>query len=264
MLMAPRTDHLGRPSFDRLRQLALSAVGHPGGRPWQVSAIEGGARILANGPTMARMSAAGRKTVLLTAGAAMATMRLGIAMSGRRPIVSLLPDQRRPEVLVMLRHGVPGDPTDLERAMAATVRPAARYLPPVADLPAPQGLHLRARAAVEKEGQWLRTVAPDARERLARYDARIANLPKTALLLALGSTHDVPAEQLRAGAALQNLVLTVRLFGGALSLMAWPADLEGRLQHARDVGALAPRTHVLVAISGCHPVDRGAFPTPYS
>jgi hypothetical protein len=43
--------------------------------------------------------------------------------------------------------------------------------------------------------------------------------------MAIGSNHDVPVEQLRAGFALQGLVLTARTLGGTAAVLGWPADL---------------------------------------
>ncbi|MGI5132827.1 hypothetical protein ACQEVB_38930 [Pseudonocardia sp. CA-107938] len=252
-LVTPPRDHLPTIGFEHLRRLALAAVGHPGGRPWCLAPIDGGVQLLTDGPAVDRMSDAGARALRLAAGAAVTNMRLGIAMGGHRPVVTVLPSSGRTTVLARLYHGPQAGPTPVERALASMIMPVNRFLPPVADLPAPPGLLLRSRAAVEAEGLWLRTLDPRRRAQLAHVDARIAALPDGARLMELGSNHDVPAEHVRAGSALQRLLLTVRLLGGAITLVAWPADLSGRLRAACTTGSgdTALTAHVLVALSAC-------------
>jgi hypothetical protein len=250
LLVLPPVECAPRVEFERLRQLALSAVGHPGGRPWRLDPVDGGVQILADGQGESLRSDVGSRTIRLTAGAALATMRLGIAALGRRPVVSVMPETTRRTVLAVLRHGAQAEPTPTERALAAMIGPVGRLLGPVSDLPAPAGLLLHARAAVEAEGLWLRTVDQDARARLAAVAPGIAHLPAAARLMAIGGNHDVPVEHLRAGGALQNLVLTARLLGGAVVPMGWPADLAcwHQTRVLRPCAGSCP--HVLVAVSG--------------
>ena len=249
LLVLPALERAPRLEFDRLRQLTLAALGHPGGRAWQLNPIDGGAQIVAGGPDGSR-SDVGSRTIRLTAGAALATMRLGIATIGRRPVVSLMPEAIGRTVLAVLRHGAQAGPTPTERALAAMVGPAGRSLPMVSDLPAPAGLQMHARAAVEAEGLWLRTIDEAGRAQLADVAPQIAHLPSAARLMAIGGNHDVPVEHIRAGCALQNLVLTVRLLGGTVAPVGWPADLAG-WQQTRLLRSLAgPFPHVLVAVSG--------------
>lgn len=250
LLVHPPAEIAPGVDYDRLRQLALGAVGHPGGRPWRLAPVDGGVQILAGRPGGAPLSEVGGRAVRLTAGAALANMRLGIAASGHRPVVSLLPGTTRRPVLAVLRHGAAAEPTPMERALAAVMVSAAAFLPRVSDVPAPSGLLLRARSAVEAEGLWLRTVDGDRRAQLACLDPGIAAVPAAARLMAIGGNHDVPVEHIRAGCALQNLVLTVRLLGGTVAPVGWPADLAG-WQQTRLLRSLAgPFPHVLVAVSG--------------
>jgi hypothetical protein len=138
----------------------------------------------------------------MTAGAALANLRLGIAVLGHPPVVNLLPDARRASMLAVVRRGGRRDPSTAERRLFAAIRPVGRFLPPVGGFPVAPGLVRRARAAVEAEGMWLRSVDDVARERLMFHNSDIAALPQDALLMAIGSNHDVAVAHLRAGLAL--------------------------------------------------------------
>jgi hypothetical protein len=249
LLVLPPVEVGPRADYDHLRRLALGAVVHPGGRPWRLAPIDGGVQVLAEGSAGAPLSEVGARTVRLTAGAALANMRLGIAALGHRPVVTLLPRTTGRSVLAVLRRGAAAEPTPIERALATVMASAAVFLPPVADVPAPAGLLLRARAAVEAEGLWLRTVEPYDRARLARMDAGIAALPAAARLMAIGGNHDVPVEHIRAGASLQTLVLTVRLLGGAVTVAGWPTDVARCMRSGGSRHFPGPHPYVLVAVS---------------
>lgn len=210
---------------DLMNHLASAAVGHPGGRPWRLWPVDNGIEIRAERKRGALPSTIGERTVRITAGAALANIRLGFAVLGHRPVVTLLPNLTRAYGLAVIRRGEEREPTPAELRLFAAIEPVGRFLPPVGDLPVPPALIQRVRAAVEAEGLWLRSVDDVDRERLARRITRIADLPAQARLMAIGSNHDVPVEHLRAGLALQRLVLTARTLGGTANVLGWPADL---------------------------------------
>lgn len=258
LLVRPAEEDAPRAEFDHLSELALAAVAHPGGHPWRLTPIDGGVQIVANGLVGSAVSDVGARTIRLSAGAALATMRLGIAALGRRPAVCLPPPTVGSTVLAVLRHGAPAAPTPMERALAGTVASVAAHLPAVGDRPPPAGLLLRARAVVEAEGLWVRTVEDPHRERLARLDARIADLPDAARLMAVGGNHGVPVEHIRAGSAVQNLVLTVRMLGGAVVIVGRPTDVAAWTCKGALRGFRGPHPYAVLAVSGS--VARGWRP----
>ena len=225
LLVTGLVEHHVRADIDLMNQLASAAVCHPGGRPWRLWPVDNGIEIRAERKRGALPSTIGDRTVRITAGAALANIRLGIAVLGHRPVVTLLPTATRAYGLAVIRRGEEREPTQAELRLFAAIRPVGRFLPPARDLPVAPALVQRMRAAVEAEGLWLRSVDDVDRERLARRITKIADLPPQARLMAIGSNHDVPVEHLRAGLALQRLVLTARTLGGTAAVLGWPADL---------------------------------------
>lgn len=218
-------EHHSRADLDLMNQLAAAAVGHPGGRPWRLWPVDNGIEIRAERRRSALPSTVGGRTVRLTAGGALANLRLGFAALGHRPVVTLLPNSARTSSMAVIRRGEEHEPTPAERRLFGAIWPVARFLPPPADLPVAPALVQRLRAVVEAEGLWLRSVDRMDRERLARRSTTIAALPPQARLMAIGSNHDVPVAHLRAGLALQGLLLTARTLGGTATVVGWPADL---------------------------------------
>jgi len=225
LLATGLVEHHARTDLDLLNELASAAVGHPGGRPWRLWPVDNGIEIRAERKRGALPSSIGERTVRITAGAALANVRLGIAVQGHRPVVTLLPTATRAYGLAVIRRGEDREPTQAELRLFAAIRPVGRCLPALRDAPVPPALVQRVRAAVEAEGLWLLSVDDADRERLARRITKIADLPAQARLMAIGSNHDVPVEHLRAGFALQRLVLTARTLGGTATVLGWPADL---------------------------------------
>jgi hypothetical protein len=90
----------------------------------------------------------------VAAGTALLAVRLAVAVSGFRPVTTLLPGGRNRGVLSIVRCGTPSGPTRAERVLFDVLVRAGRTGPavPVA-LAMPQ-----LRSAVEAEGAWLRTV----------------------------------------------------------------------------------------------------------
>jgi hypothetical protein len=127
----------------------------------------------------------------VAAGTALLAVRLAVAVSGFRPVTTLLPGGRNRGVLSIVRCGTPSGPTRAERVLFDVLVRAGRTGPavPVA-LAMPQ-----LRSAVEAEGAWLRTVVDSADgERLRRLlpDDSADVVPPGSLLAILGSHGDLP------------------------------------------------------------------------
>ena len=95
LLVTGLAEHHARADIDLMNQLASAAVGHPGGRPWRLWPVDNGIEIRAERKRGALPSTIGERTVRITAGAALANIRLGIAALGHRPVVTLLPTATR-------------------------------------------------------------------------------------------------------------------------------------------------------------------------
>ena len=103
----------------------------------------------------------------------------------------------------------------------------------------------QARRAAEAEGVWLRGVVGPDRDHVARS---LPGLVRPAHLVAIGGNHDVPGVHLRAGLALQRLVLTVQALGWRASVAAWPPELAAVSHLPRSIAGPGLWPQVLVAL----------------
>src|SRR5207249_2897117 len=116
----------------------------------------------------------------------------------------------RSYVTAVVRRGVRRDPTPAERALFAVIAAQRQVRPPSGDPPPVAAVLAQARRAAEAEGVWLRGVVGRDRDQLSRT---LPALVRPAHLAAIGGNHDVAGVHLRAGLALQRLVLTVQMLG---------------------------------------------------
>jgi hypothetical protein len=226
----------GRPitSRDPVLHAASVAPTLPGGRPWWLRPVDGGVEVRSDARQHQCVTGPGLREMRMSCGAALLTMRLAMSVGGRRPVVALQPDPGQPGLLAVLRRGRPAEPTPDERVLhAAAVPPcvpSSASVGPRAE--APMVRHLLRRAA-EIEGAWSRSVT-DGNER-ARLCALLSAPQRAraealacgtgALLVVIGSHHDLPAGHLQAGQAMQRVLLTASALGLPASVLAGPADL---------------------------------------
>jgi hypothetical protein len=237
-----------RRDTDLDRQLADAAVSHPGGHPWWLRPVDGGVEIHVDDQRGAAPSPAGLHTMRITAGTAVRNLRLGVAMLGHRPVVTLFPPTHRGTVLAVVRRAAPAEPTAMERTLARIALQVGRFLPPVGEHPVPDAVVHRARAAVEAEGLWLRSVDDAARVQLAQAHSGVAAVPAMARLVVIGGNHEVASVHLQAGQALQSLVLATRLVGHTAAVAAWPIDLAAIHPMPESVAGRGGFPQLLVAI----------------
>lgn len=249
----PTTDQTGRtaaPGLTLLRDAAAAAVAHPGGQPWHIWPVDRGVELRVDGRGPVDACGAGGRTVRVSAGAAVLNLRLGMAALGDRPVVVLVPDPARPAVLAVLRRGVSAPATPLEQLLFDAVSSIRWFPPSVGDRPLPDGALLRLRAAAEAEGAWLRTVDGPTRSVLAAAMPAVGRLPAAARLMAVGGNHDVAVMQLKAGLAVQRVVLTGRATGVAVEVVGWPGDLAAVPRLPAPLVGRGSYPQVLVAV-GC-------------
>ena len=133
----------------------------------------------------------------LAGGAALLTMRLVVRLRGRRLHVHLLPDAHDPWTFAHLRVGSALAPTGAERTLGAALHPDRR--PPGSERvpPAPPSARTELRRAAEAERGWLVWLEDDD--------------PHGSLVL--GTVDDDPLAHLRAGQAVQRVLLTAAVHG---------------------------------------------------
>ncbi len=236
------------PDADLSEQFAAAAIAHPGGRPWQVWPVDAGVEIRVAGKQRTQMAGIGGQTVRITAGCAVLNIRLAIAAMGYRPVVTLLPAPSGSLVLAVLRRGREAKATPLERALISAVLPMGSFLPPPRDGTVSASIAHHLRAAAEGEGMWLRSVDGPERAALAEHIPTVSSLPPDTQVMAVGSNHDVPVAHLRAGLAVQRIVLTTRLLSATAAIVAWPADLLAASPLPPALGARGICPQLLIAV----------------
>jgi hypothetical protein len=181
-------------------------------------------------------------------GTAVLAVRLAVAVSGFRPVTTLLPGGRTRGVLAIVRCGAPAAPTRAERVLFDALVRARRPRPavPVA-LAMPQ-----LRSAVEAEGARLRTVVgPADGERLRRLlpGDPPDTWPPGSLLAILGSHAELPAADLMAGQGLQRLLCTASALGVPVDVLAGPVELGARPRACATGEWIGLTEQVLVRVS---------------
>src|SRR5689334_20188118 len=230
-----------RSELDVVSRVAAAAVRLPSGHPWYVRPVDQGFEIRADHTRGARSTDLGARTLRLAVGAALLNVRLAVAVFGHQPVVSWSLDGPRSYVVAVVRRGVHRDPAPVERALFAAIGSVRSASVP----PAAAAVLARARSAAEAEGVWLRGVVGPDRDHLTRW---LPDLHRPAHLVAIGGNHDVPGVHLRAGLALQRLVLTVQALGWRASVAAWPADLAAVPHLPRAIGGPGLWPQVVVAV----------------
>jgi hypothetical protein len=225
----------------------------PHARRWWVEPVPRGIELYAE---VSADAVAWAGETRLAAGAGLFAAHLAVAALGTRPVTTLLPHSHRPGLLAVVRQGDAAEPTPAERTLHATLLGAAAAHPP-AHPAAVAALQPFVRRAAEAEGVWAHS-AHDANGRSALRrvlvgsgDAAVA--PGTLLVL-LASQHDLPVCQLRAGRAVERILLTARAFGHRGIVLAGPGGLDASPRALRSAGidaGVAPQA--LLSISPTSP-----------
>ncbi|WP_379584392.1 hypothetical protein [Pseudonocardia hispaniensis] len=240
----------GAPPLTATLTRALTAVSVPifaGAVRWWVAGTKGGIELRA--ALSGTVPASVQRPTRVAAGSGLLAARLAVAVAGYRPFTTVLPDHRRPGLLAVLRLGALGEPTPTERALfGALVRPAAAPARMAAAAAVPL-----LRRAVDTEGAWLRS-SLDPADR-ARMEAMLAEVggdaSPDAQLLVVGSHHDLPAADLRAGLAVRRLLLCAAAFGLVGDVLAGPRELARRRRELPGAGpGLIPQVLLQVGPAG--------------
>ncbi|WP_214404358.1 hypothetical protein [Pseudonocardia lacus] len=216
-----------------MRAAVARAVAVPGAKRWWIEPISGGVEL--HGEVAAGGGGPWAPDTRLAAGAGLFAVHLEIAVHAVRPVTSLVPRNRRPSLLAVLRYGAEAPPTPTERTLHAVLAGARPR--PLVELP---GIRPYLRRAAEAEATWVRSaVDPGERAAIGTLLARGgADLDPEAMLVLVASPYDLPAGQLRAGRAVQRILLTATALGypGALVTGRAGLDLSHRAMIASGSG----------------------------
>ena len=196
-----------------------SVAGVPGARRWWVEPISRGFELHAE--IGSGQDVAGTRATRLAAGAGLFALHLTLATHGVRPVTTLLPRMGRPGLLALLRHGSVRPPTPTERTLHAALRRAVPL--PEHAVPVPWPF---LRGAADAEGVWLHS-ATESGDAAALREVLTGDTetPAGGVLVLIGSSHDLPVCQLRAGRAVERVLLTASVLGHAGTVLAGPGRL---------------------------------------
>jgi hypothetical protein len=235
------------PDLEAALEVALAAVSPrpvPGARRWWVTAEQTGIEVHAAGAVHLPTPVAAATRV--GAGAALFAVRLAVAVSGFRPVTTLLPGGVPRSVVAIVRRGGVAAPTRVERVLFSALLARSEVLPRAeVPLPAVRGM---LRAACDAEGVRLRTAI--TREERVRLLARLpaSRVPVHGLLVLLGTDNGLPAGGLQAGQGLQRVLWSARASGAVAMVLAGRGELGQVGPPTRPDPGLGIVPHVLVHI----------------
>jgi hypothetical protein len=254
-----------------------------GPRPWRLEADGPGVALRTDLRRRLPATDPEARSLRLSCGVGLLTVRLAVAAQGLRPVVGLLPDPTRPGLVGTVHPAGGAEPRPDEAALHAALPHRCAPDAPGAGRPVTAADRLLLRRAAEVEGAWLHAVdRPDERHRVgellrrahrhqwvdpgvraerdrtgprARAATRAAALragsDPAALLLVLGTRHDGPVAQVRAGQALQRVLLTATVLG--LTSTVLPAPTEVRATREELTRLYGPGLHPQVVLRVGHP-----------
>jgi nitroreductase len=127
---------------ERLLAIAARAPSILNTQPWEFAVTRHAIELHADITRRLRADVGGRE-MLISCGAALFGLRLGIAELGYRPVVRLLPDPGRPNLLAKVSLGEPAPATDFELTLLKALPHRYTHRGPFVPGPLPPGLLIR-------------------------------------------------------------------------------------------------------------------------
>lgn len=257
--MSPAVQAVGGLTGEQMAHVLAATEAAPtfrGSRPWHLHCTATAAELRvtrSSGTGDEKDNAADSRELLLACGAALFNARAAIRGFSLDPAVQLLPDQRQPDLLAVLRPAV-GSPAGAgATAIAAAITADHDHGDGLARRPPGQVDRSqldRLRRAARTEHAWLAVFPPgylrdddDPIPTAARPPA--AGGPPEPLVAVIGTIHDVPLSWLHAGQATQLVRLTATTLGLTASLLHPPLNPAARKElRDRIGGALWPQSRL--------------------
>src|SRR6516225_8266783 len=166
------------------------------------------------------------RAVHLACGAALMNLRIAVVMAERQPLVTLLPDRGQPLLLATLRLAGRCRPTEAERELHAAIAARHTNRRPFSNRPVPPGVLAELVTAARLEGAVLHLPGQEETHRLLRLvaDAERDLLADPGYRAELATATATPLGWLRAGQALQRVLLTATVHGIAASPLTQPLE----------------------------------------
>ncbi len=137
-------------------------------QPWRfrVSRADQIIELYADPSRMLKYSDPHGRAVHIACGAALLNLRLAVAVSGRQPVVTLLPDPRQPQLLAELRLAGPYRPGEADTELHAAIMARHTNRQPFSNRPVPPGVLAELVQAADSEGATLHLPGHSERARL--------------------------------------------------------------------------------------------------
>lgn len=252
---------LAAEDVDDLLAGAAHAPGPHGARPWLFRVRPDVIEIHADPDQRLPFADPFGRLRRLACGAALFNLQLGLLGRGVRPIVSVLPDPARPDLVAEVRHGGRkwATPEQLRLLDAAPLQRTARH-PCTSDPLTGADRNALSRAALA-EGAWLQVVTdPRQRRELRRMaldgepDATAAQDHADDSALAVLTAHGTgPSADVHAGRAVQRTLLTATACGLVASLLTPALETDRTRQELRRMLRAAVPPHAVLGLGRAAP-----------
>jgi len=263
MTRIPGTLGLTSQQVDDLLATAGRAPSPPGDRPWRFRVTSRVIEMYAVAERALPAADPDGREQRMACGTALLNLRLALHGHRIRPIVTLLPDRDRPDLLAVIRNGGTKEPTAEQLRLLLVVpgqRTDRRSIG--MEMVAPSEQHALRRAALE-EGAWLHVVqdgrhGPSVRalvlasDRGGRPPAPGAAAAEESLLALLTSHLSGTRAEVQVGQALQRVLLTATAAGLAASLLRQVLEVPQTREELRRLsgGARPPQAALRIGWPG--------------
>jgi hypothetical protein len=242
---------VGTLNADQVQQVLATAEKAPAVhhlRPWRFACTTTTIELLLDPPAGAQSEDEDHREAWVACGAALLNLRLAIRACGIEPVVHLLPDRDRPALLAAVEiDGHRANTTGgLELSMAIALLDTGTDTQHFEREMLPDALIGQLRYAARIEQAW---IAPFPASALPPQDQpvdQIGQRPRPAnhdQILVLGTLQDDPTSRLRAGQAMQRVLLTTTKFDLSVCFIAMSPNLTASREQLRHLigGALWPQ-----------------------
>lgn len=261
---------VGALSSEQVRAVLTSATTAPSlhnSQPWRFRCTSTAIGLYADEAQRLPAADPDGRELRIACGAALLNLRVAIAGFGVHPVVRMLPDPDRIDLLATVRPQGRRPVTPEELALLAAMPRRHTNRRPFTSVPVPPRVVNDLRRAAKSEHAWLARIVPSQVPLLrslvrqayavqqknpairAEWAAWTGPLPQpqdfepNPLIVTVGSFHDLPLAQVQAGQAMQRVLLTATAEGLSASFLSQVVEVPTVRRHLRGLvgGGLWPQ-----------------------
>lgn len=261
---------VGALTSDQVRAVLISATTAPSlynSQPWRFRCTSTAIELCADDAQRLPVADPEGRELRIACGAALLNLRVAIAGCGVHPVVRMLPDPYRTELLATVRPQGRRQVTPEELALLAAMPRRHTNRRPFTSVPVPPRVLSELRRAAKSEHAWLARIVPSqvpllrslvrqahaVQQKNPAYRAEWAawmgtppqpqDVEPNPLVVAVGSFHDLPLAQVQAGQAMQRVLLTATAEGLIASFLSQVVEVPTVRRQLRGLvgGGLWPQ-----------------------